>query len=313
MTENLNEQLRQAGDQKRRKEHLKFLLDRAQDQLSRERERLDGLEKHLQKEGVDVNRLESQSLTSLFYTILGSKEQQLEKERQELLAVRLKHAQSKHAVETLAEEVRDLREQIFKSGAPEARYESLLKEKEALLEKEGGELSRRLWQLSQDMSALCTELSEVEEAATAGKAVIASLRKMLEALESAGGWGVWDMLGGGMLVTMAKHSKIDEAREIAYAVQQQLRRFQSELADISSQDYFLADVGGLEVFADYFLDGLIVDWMVQQKINESEERTQMTLKRVKGIVKGLEKRQADLRDRHERLVVERRKFIEEAQ
>jgi hypothetical protein len=34
------------------------------------------------------------------------------------------------------------------------------------------------------------------------------------------------------------------------------------------------DIGGLESFADFFFDGLIIDWIVQSKIVQSLERSE---------------------------------------
>lgn len=51
------------------------------------------------KEQTDVRQLESLSLTGLFYSILGSKEQQLEKERQEALRAQLCLDEAKRTLE----------------------------------------------------------------------------------------------------------------------------------------------------------------------------------------------------------------------
>ena len=78
------------------------------------------------------------------------------------------------------------------------------------------------------------------------------------------------MLGGGLLATAAKHSHMDEARDAAYHIQNLLLRFRRELADVQGLSGTLVEeVGSFETFADYFFDGLIVDWVVQSKIDRS--------------------------------------------
>ena len=78
------------------------------------------------------------------------------------------------------------------------------------------------------------------------------------------------VFGGGLLATMAKHSQIDAARRQAQIAQLELRRFQEELADADQRLHVsLKDIGGLTVFADYFIDGLITDWVVQSKIQNA--------------------------------------------
>ena len=55
-------------------------------------------------------------------------------------------------------------------------------------------------------------MRDVREAREAGLRALDSLEKARGALDSARGWGVFDMLGGGMLSTLVKHSKLDDAR-----------------------------------------------------------------------------------------------------
>ena len=72
-----------------------------------------------------------------------------------------------------------------------------------------------------------------------------------------------------MLSTMAKHSKIDSAKQHAHAAQRQLRRFQEELVDAGQRLNVSLEIGGFSKFADYFFDGLIADWNVQSKIRKA--------------------------------------------
>ena len=55
------------------------------------------------------------------------------------------------------------------------------------------------------------ELREIREARDVGYQALRSLRNAEELLESAGNWGIFDMIGGGMFSSMIKHSKIDKA------------------------------------------------------------------------------------------------------
>jgi len=56
-----------------------------------ENKRLASLIKKLEKEAEDITRLEEMSLESIFHKMLGSKEEQIEKERQEYLQLSLKY------------------------------------------------------------------------------------------------------------------------------------------------------------------------------------------------------------------------------
>jgi hypothetical protein len=79
------------------------------------------------------------------------------------------------------------------------------------------------------------------------------------------------MAGGGFFATAMKYSEIDAAKQAFDQAQDLLLRFQHELADVDSGpgvgpfDEFDAS----ERFADYFLDNILTDWIVQSKIDSS--------------------------------------------
>lgn len=105
----------------------------------------------------------------------------------------------------------------------------------------------------------------------AGNAVLSELENVISYFKSAGNWGVVDLIGGGLIITAVKHSKINKAKTAVNEVQHLLGRFQRELADlkISPESQLGIDVSSFQTFADYIFDGLIFDWIVQSKINKS--------------------------------------------
>jgi hypothetical protein len=88
-------------------------------------------------------------------------------------------------------------------------------------------------------------------------------------LNSAKGWGTWDMLGGGLISDLAKHSHIDDAKNTVEDVKMLLNNFHSELADINISSSIIIDIDGFTKFADFFFDGIFADWVVQSRINDS--------------------------------------------
>ena len=86
------------------------------------------------------------------------------------------------------------------------------------------------------------EIREINEAIRAGEQALDSLREAKSQLNSARNWGIYDMLGGGVISSMIKHSKIDQANEWMDQANRDLRRFAKELRDVDSEDlagYFL--------------------------------------------------------------------------
>jgi hypothetical protein len=98
---------------------------------------------------------------------------------------------------------------------------------------------------------------------------------------------MWDMLGGGLISDLAKHSHIDNAKYEAEQAQKLLRRFRSELADIRISDDIHIETGGFAKFADFFFDGLIADWFMQSKIQNSHESVSQVRSQVRSVLNKL--------------------------
>jgi len=269
MLEALNKQLIEIKEKTRKRQKLLADLARTEQMLAQQRSRLQGLDAQLKKEGSDVEKLQGLSLTGLFHTILGSKDKQLEKERQEYLAAKLKHDECRDSVSALEREQADLKEKIAALGNPESQYKSILDKKEKVIAETGDQSARRLIDLAEELADARSDVRELQEAIDAGKAVLTGVEAVIDSLKSAKNWGTWDMIGGGLISTAVKHSRIDRARASAHQVQQLLRRFQRELADVGATSDITIDIGSFATFADYFFDGLIVDWIVQSRIANS--------------------------------------------
>jgi DNA repair exonuclease SbcCD ATPase subunit len=309
----LNSQLTEARQAQRQRDKLRADLQRAQDDLSKERVRLAELQAITEQEDRDVRRLEGLSMTALFLTILGSKDEQLQKERQEYLSAHLKSQQAQHAVQALERDVERLKYDLDRLGDVDARLQALLKKKESLLAQAGDETARRLAQLSEQLGAAQSQLREVAEAISAGQAARQGISQVVADLQSAHGWGVWDLLGGDLLATAIKHSRIDDARQAVYAVQAALQRFQRELADVEqSAQFIIEDISTFETFADYFFDGLIADWVVQARIDRSLENARAAAQRLDGVLAQLDGRKNDLQNQINRLEQDKRSLVESA-
>jgi hypothetical protein len=313
MLDDLNSQLSEARQTQRRRDKLRADLQRAQDDLQKERTRLAELLAITDMEERDVKRLEGLSMTALFYAVLGSKEEQLQKERQEYLSAHLKSSHSQHAVQALERDVERLKQDLAGLGDVDARLQALLEKKEALLAQGGDATARRLAELSEQLDGVHSQLSEVVEAMAAGQAARQGIGQVQADLQSAHGWGVWDLLGGGILATAVKHSRIDDARQAVYEVQDALHRFQRELADVEqSGDFIVEDIGRFETFADYFFDGLISDWIVQARIDRSLDNARASAQQVDELLAQLEERKIALQEQIKRLEENKRSLIESA-
>jgi hypothetical protein len=159
-----------------------------------------------------------------------------------------------------------------------------------------------------------SDIRELEGALSAGDSARRALEQTAESLSSARGWGTFDLLGGGLIATAVKHSRIDAAKRAAHRAQQELRRFQSELVDVVRENGsgLQIEVGGFATFADFFFDGLIADWLVQSRLAKSSEQVEGVLNALRGTLTHLRTALATKERDAGRLEAERRRTIEAA-
>lgn len=129
---------------------------------------------------------------------------------------------------------------------------------------------------------------EKQEAINAGNRALYSLRTAQENLRSAKNWGIWDMFGGGFITTMFKQSKMDDAKQNMEQARYDLRAFSQELQDVSMFYNLDIETGDFLSFADWFFDGVVVDWMVQDRINKAGEQVAQAIRHVEHILRELQ-------------------------
>ena len=129
---------------------------------------------------------------------------------------------------------------------------------------------------------------EISEAIEAGKRAWKALDKAESCLDSARGFGIWDMVGGGFLSSALKHSKVDDAQKYMEKAQRELSNFSRELRDVQMYGEIRVDFGGLVKGFDMFCDSFLVDVLVQSKINENRKNVREAKRRVENAVSQLE-------------------------
>lgn len=129
---------------------------------------------------------------------------------------------------------------------------------------------------------------EKREAVDAGNRALNSLRLAQSNLDSAKNWGFVDMLGGGLISTVVKHSKMYDSKRNMQQAKNDLRDFSRELEDVNMSNNLDIETGDFLTFADWFFDGLIVDWMVQDRINNASDKVDESIAKVEDILRQLQ-------------------------
>lgn len=276
----LNEKLKNVKERCRQKKKWEDHLKRAITFLQEEETKKKRLNSLLQKEKADVERLEIFSLANLLYSISGRKLEKLEREKQEVVAAKLKYQEADETVKDLKVEIAEYHKLIEALGNCDQQYKEILSEKERLIKDTSTIWTEELYELVDQETELQMMINDYEEAISAGKIARNGLDEAIKSLEKAKGWSTFDLFGGGMITTAIKHSHIGSAKDDIHRVQNQLRHFQDELLDIKNHFHIDLEIGNMLTFADYFFDGLIVDWMVHGKISDSLDQANNMAERV---------------------------------
>lgn len=124
---------------------------------------------------------------------------------------------------------------------------------------------------------------ELDEALEAADYVLDCLRKAESDLGSASSWGMFDILGGGLISTLIKHNDMDDAQAHMEEAKGALEKLSQELKDVDYQINLDFTVSDFLSFADYFFDGLLADLFVQDRINEAEQQVKEAITKVESI------------------------------
>lgn len=125
---------------------------------------------------------------------------------------------------------------------------------------------------------------EVDEAILAGELSLTSLRNAKSELDSASNWGIFDILGGGFITSMVKHSKLDNATRLMEEAKRNLKYFEKELADVNRIANLNLNISGFLTFADYFFDGMIADLLVQSQISDTQKQVNDAIRQVENML-----------------------------
>lgn len=110
--------------------------------------------------------------------------------------------------------------------------------------------------------------SQINEAVSIIDRLIPLVNDAERNLSSARNWGFLDVLGGGFIVDLIKHSKLNNASNSMEQVNYFMQNLQRILGSINTNDYSM-NVGNFVSLADFLFDGAIADIYMTSKIMSS--------------------------------------------
>ena len=313
MMTNIHQSLRDTYSELQQAQKVDRHLSQVNEQLEFAFKNLSTLEAKLQKEFRDIEQLEKLSVKGLFHQVLGSKEAQIEKERQEYLQASLKYDEAKKTSDLLEYERSLLENKVQNIPKLQTRLNSLIKIREKEIIAENSLISKQVLDMLKMIDAQQHFAQLVADVQQTGKDAILVLEKMIRHLQKAKNWGQWDMAGRQRGASFMKHSSIDQARDLSYSTQHLLVRFEKDLQQIYGEEQFNFNIQleSFSRFTDIFFDNLISDWIVQRKIQNALNNVLTVRDRVLRILQSLdaeivkaETQAAALEDQRKQLIIE---------
>ena len=272
MFDTLNERLAKVKNQLHKRRKWTNQLADYETELQEKQQAASNLKSKIEAARGDIEKLEEISFAHLLAILTGSTDERIQEKRDEIATTRLKYDESQRALAHIESSIKEIKNKMDALPDIDYEYQCIIEEKERLMEDANSPMTRRYNDLSENAAAIQSFLTEAKEAVLAGEKVGASLQEAIEKLQKAKGWGGLDMFGGGAFVTYVKHNHIDDAKESIHDAQTKMRMFHKELLDVNQDADLDIDIPGLLTFADFFFDGIFIDYIVQGKIEEAYEK-----------------------------------------
>ena len=113
------------------------------------------------------------------------------------------------------------------------------------------------------------EKNRLEQALALIRQILPLVEVAEKKFKSARNWGFLDMFGGGTLVDLIKHYKLNTAADIMNQISFLLQQLQAELRQVVIPVYFRMNTMTFATFADFLFDGILADTYMQSKIMKS--------------------------------------------
>jgi len=264
--ENLSEQIREAEENLHTIINAERRLKIIDNEINIVEHNIRTQGKQMQNELSDVERLESNGVSSLFKKVLGNHEEQLEKERQEYLQEVLTYNSFIDELEVLKYEQKILAAKVDRKKEAENLYKLLLTDKERKIKLSHPKMAKELTKIDNLIAVNNQLIKETDEAIASGNDVLKHLNLMIQNLKYVKQWGLYRMQGKGRYSSYEKKGYVDKAQKLVGVVQVKFNIFEKELQDLYPDYELNMDNYHFKAFVENFYDGLITDWIIVKKL-----------------------------------------------
>lgn len=284
-------------------------LENTQTRINSLHAKLTQLDKIVDREYKDVEKLEKLSLEGLFRKVLGNKEEQIEKERQEYLTAVLNYNECKKSLELLDYERKILKDKLKDFHKTKSLLHSLIRKREQSLSKENPEASALLTPLNEQNDLLIIRKKGLIEAQNIGKKIKLIMDDLIQELNKISTWGFHNLARED--IRRKSSNPVKRIRQKIYVINQLLSQFEDELSNIyKKQDiYISSSIKTFQNFSSSFYDNMISDWILLMRIHDTSNLVKQVQNKIIRIYQSLEKEQLKIDKMMDKLAKDKERII----
>jgi len=238
------------------------------------------------KETNDYHRLEKLSIKKLLKMYAENYEEMKDKEYREMKIAQYKYDVLIEQINAAQEEIVGINELLTHYENVESEYETLLNAKRLWANINGYNIVENFESQIRNMES---RKKEIDEAVRACKELLLSLSSAKEDLSSAKSWGMFDILGNGLIPSAVKQDHIKRASQYIYDASVKARRLLLEVDDLKA--YFNIDsleINELARHFDVFFDNILSDLSIQEQIDTAYDTICVNLDAAEKLMQKLE-------------------------
>jgi len=131
------------------------------------------------------------------------------------------------------------------------------------------------------------KIQKIKETLETGQVALETLKQAQIKLDSVKSWITIDGFGGSLLISIVKHSKIEETLQVLEEAKKNVRRFQLQLKTIELPMGVKKDVGIFVSFATFFLDGTVENYLIKERVNDVTEQLDDAVEMIEAICRNI--------------------------
>lgn len=223
------------------------------------------LQSELKKETHDYRSIEKLSIKKLLSLFSDKYEEMMDKEYREMKIAQYKYDRLLDTIKSQQEQMQHITELLTHYEDIENQYEELLEAKRIWASQNGFDV---IADFERNLLTQNRKLKEIDEAVSACKKLLMSLSSAKDDLSSAKNWGIFDILGGGLIPSLVKQDHIKRASQYIKDSSDKAAILSRELGDLSV--FFnieQIEIDSLSKTFDTFFDNIFSDMSIQEQIN----------------------------------------------